>query len=156
LVKQTHKFFGSEKQYAGTRGIEILDDQFNPIQGTEKNIQADVICLAVGLTPLTDLLWQAGCQMKFVSELGGYVPLRSECLETSIEGVFIAGDAAGVEEACSAMVEGRLAGYGAAKSLGLGDRKVDIFIQEMLNELTALREGEVGAKIRRGLEKAAM
>lgn len=133
-----------------------LDDQFNPIQGTEKNIQADVICLAVGLTPLTDLLWQAGCRMKFVSELGGYVPLRSECLETSLEGVFIAGDAAGVEEACSAMVEGRLAGYGAAKSLGLGVRTVGILIQEMLNELDSLREGEVGAKIRKGLEKAAM
>jgi sarcosine oxidase subunit alpha len=133
-----------------------LDDQFNPIQGTEKNMPADVICLAVGLSPLTDLLWQAGCRMKFVPELSGHIPLRSQCLETSIKGVFIAGDAAGVEEASGAMVEGRLAGYGAAKSLGLGDGKVDSLIQEMLNELATLREGEVGAKIRKGLQKAAI
>ena len=25
LVKQTHRFFGSEKEYAGTRGINIID-----------------------------------------------------------------------------------------------------------------------------------
>jgi len=133
-----------------------LDDKWKPIPGTEKDIKADNICLAVGLSPSSELLWQAGCEMRFVPELGGYVPLRNKHLQTSIKEIYIAGDAAGVEEASSAMVEGQLAGCSAAKDLGLGEGKVDELIEDALNELNALREGPIGAKIRKGLEEVGL
>lgn len=144
------------KEYVEGAIIWELDNNWIPIPGTEKDIEADNICLAVGLSPSTELLWQAGCAMKFIPELSGHVPIRNRYLETSLEGVFVAGDAAGVEEASSAMVEGKLAGYSAAKSLGLGGDEIEELIKEALIELDELREGPVGDKIRRGLEKATL
>ena len=81
-------------------------------------IPCDTLCLAVGLAPLTELCWQAGCDMAFIRELSGHIPLTDENLETSVPGVYAAGDVSGIEEASSAMVEGRLAGCAAAESLG--------------------------------------
>jgi sarcosine oxidase subunit alpha len=120
------------------------------IPGTEKYIECDVMCLAVGLSPLTELLWQAGCEMKYVGALGGHVAIHDDNLETTAKGVFVAGDASGVEEASSAMVGGRLAGYSAAASLG----RCPDFQQkkaEALEQLSELRAGPTGEKIRKGL-----
>ena len=72
-----------------------VDERFQPIPGTEQDIEADVMCISVGLSPLAELLWQIGCKMAFVPELGGHVPLRNENMETSLEGIYIAGDVAG-------------------------------------------------------------
>ncbi len=43
------------------------------LEGEPIKIDCDVICMAVGLTPTAELLWQAGCDMQFVGELCGYV-----------------------------------------------------------------------------------
>lgn len=111
-----------EKAY-GTDALEgvvivQVDSQFQPVPGTEETIPCDTLCLAVGLAPLTELCWQAGCDMAFIRELSGHIPLTDENLETSVPGVYAAGDVSGIEEASSAMVEGRLAGCAAAESLG--------------------------------------
>ena len=120
--------------------------------GTEKHFDVDVMCLAVGLSPLTEMLWQAGCQMSFVPELGGHVPLRDENMETTVPGIYVAGDASGVEEASSAMIMGRLAGLAAAHSLAycadFQERKM-----QALKELEELRSGPAGSKVKRGLSR---
>jgi sarcosine oxidase subunit alpha len=128
-----------------------VNNQWQPIPGTEKVIEVDVMCISVGLSPLAELLWQAGCRMKYIPQLGGHVPLRSENLETSVPGVYVAGDVAGVEEASSAMIEGRLAGLHVAKSLGYDNGTFNIKQQEALIQLKNLRSGPVGEKIRHGL-----
>ncbi len=131
-----------------------LDEQWESIPNTEKGFDVDVICIAVGLSPLADLLWQIGCKMKYVPELGGHVPIRDENLETSISGIFIAGDVAGIEEASSAMVEGRLAGLCAANSLGYCKEDYKEQRRGLIDQLISLRSGPVGNKIRAGLSKA--
>ncbi len=128
-----------------------IDSSWRPVPGTEREIAADVICLAVGLSPLTDLLWQAGCRMCYVPELGGHVPWRNDDLQTNLPHIFIAGDVAGVEEASSAMVEGELAGLCAASSLGLSSPTLAAELADAREQLTALRAGPVGEKIRSGL-----
>lgn len=133
--------------------VQKLDENWQPIPGTEEKLEIDVICLAVGLTPLADLLWQAGCQMIFIPELGGYVPYRNNILETSCPGIYVAGDVAGVEEASAAMVEGQLAGYNAALSLGYGKAGAEILINQAIKELGGLRAGPTGEKIRQGLAR---
>ena len=130
-----------------------LDDKFQPIPGTDQDIEADVMCISVGLSPLAELLWQIGCKMVFVPELGGHVPLRNEYMETSLEGIYIAGDVAGIEEASSAMVEGRLAGLCAAKSLGYEAENYEDLKLDCLEQLNSLRSGPVGEKILKGLSK---
>ncbi|MDZ4122324.1 MAG: NAD(P)/FAD-dependent oxidoreductase, partial [Candidatus Cloacimonadaceae bacterium] len=102
LMQHTiHRAIGSKSLEA----VEIMqvDSSWKKIPGTEKIQECDVLCLAVGLMPMTELLWQMGCKMRYVPELGGSVPWRNSNLETTSTGVFVAGDVAGVEEASSAM-----------------------------------------------------
>ena len=98
--------------------ISQVGSDFSIIPNTEREIDADTICLAVGLTPLTELLWLIRCEMEYKSDLGGFIPVRNKNMETSISGIYVAGDAAGIEEASIAMEEGRIAGIAAAESLG--------------------------------------
>jgi len=142
----------------GTRVVEgaticALGSDFEPVPGTDRRFQVDTICLAVGLTPLADLLWQAGCRMAYIPELGGHVALRDDNYETSRPGVYVAGDLAGIEEASSAMIEGTLAGLAAARSLGYTRPDVDERLAAARAELAALRAGPKGEKVRRGIER---
>lgn len=148
----------SVKEAIGTDMVEAavitqLDESWQPIEGTEKTIECDAICLAVGLSPFADLFWQAGCEMKFIPELGGHVPSRDENMKTSIEGIYLAGDVGGIEEASAAMVEGYLAGLNAAVSLGYGLAEAESLRADLKDQLNDLRSGPVGDKIRSGLAK---
>lgn len=129
--------------------ITELDDRFEPV-GETKEIACDVICIAVGLTPTTDILGEAGCRMLYVPQLCGNVPQRDRTMRTSNPDFYTAGDATGIEEASAAMVEGRIAGLSAAASLGFPTEhgKLD----EYWSRLTALRAGEAGARICQGLD----
>jgi sarcosine oxidase subunit alpha len=133
-----------------------LDEKWQQVSGSEFDIETDVLCISVGLSPLTELLWQQGCEMKYVPELGGHVPVRNDNLETSIKGIYVAGDVAGVEEASSAMVEGRLAGLCAAKALGHISPDLEENKKDCLEQLNSLRSGHVGEKIRSGLSKVTV
>jgi sarcosine oxidase subunit alpha len=130
--------------------IQEVDDRCSGI-GNEKRIDCDIICMAVGLSPTVELCWQAGCKMKYVPHLCGYVPLRDRTMRTSHRDIWVAGDASGIEEASAAMVEGRIAGLAAAISLGLPCKveKMD----EYWARLGHLRAGEVGEKIRAGVSQ---
>ncbi len=136
--------------------IVELDENWNQVNGTEMDFDVDVLCISVGLSPLGELLWQAGCEMKYVGQLGGFVPVRTEMLETTVEGIFIAGDVCGVEEATSAMVEGYLAGLAAAESLGYEMENLEERRKDYLNQLESLRSGHMGDSIRLGLDKVTV
>ena len=132
-----------------------LDERWQQIPGTEIDVPCDTLCLAVGLTPLSELCWQAGCHMEFIRELSGHVPITDENLMTSVEGIYAAGDVSGIEEASSAMVEGRLAGYAVAASLGYDTERALAEVKAAQDELSVLRSGPMGGKIRAGLAKVA-
>jgi sarcosine oxidase subunit alpha len=114
----------------------------------------DVICIAVGLSPLADLLWQAEVKMKYIAALGGYVALRDADMMTSAKGLYIAGDVAGIEEASSAMVEGEIAGIAAAQRLGFSTEESELLKKDCLQQLRQLRAGPGSEKIRTGMALA--
>jgi sarcosine oxidase subunit alpha len=91
--------------------------------------------------------------MAYIHELSGHVPVIDKYLQTTNPKIYAAGDVGGIEEASSAMVEGRLAGYSAALSLGYGEDTAPQLLADALAELAELRAGPMGARIRRGLEK---
>ncbi|SCG83380.1 sarcosine oxidase, subunit alpha [Proteiniborus sp. DW1] len=130
-----------------------LDSEWNSIKGTEIEFDVDVMCVSVGLTPLTELIMQAGCEMKYVPELGGLVPIRDENYQTTKKNIYVAGDVSGVEEASSAMVEGYLAGLCAAKSIGFEHKDFTELRKDYISQLNSLRSGIVGEKIRNGISK---
>ena len=134
-----------------------VDAAFKELPGTEAEFDVDAVCLAVGLSPLTDLLRETGCRMIDVSELGGLVAWRDTMMRTSVPGILVAGDAAGIEEASSAMVEGTIAGTIAAAAV-LGSGKVpdlDERVGVLRRELDQLRSGCFSCKVLNGEEVLA-
>jgi len=138
------------KEALGTEAVEgvvihSLDEKWQPIPGTERTLDVDTICLAVGLSPLTELAWMAGCEFTFIPPLGGHVPIHDENMETTLPGIYVAGDITGVEEASSAMEEGRLAGVASAESLGYYDKDTAKRLKdEIWQRLNSLRTGPFG------------
>ncbi|MEW6070857.1 MAG: FAD-dependent oxidoreductase, partial [Candidatus Thermoplasmatota archaeon] len=145
------------KEVSGNGNVECativkLDSQWNPIAGTEREISVDLVCIAVGLTPSSELLFQGGCKNVYIPELGGWIAWHDRNLETSVKGIYVAGDVSGIEEASTAMIEGKIAGLHA----GMKIAKTDKFkgeLQKAMKELENLRQGPFGEKPRKGKEK---
>lgn len=122
--------------------IAEVDDKFQFIEGTEKHFDVDTICIAVGLSPMSQLLKMAGCKMEDNPKHGGQVPIINEYGETSIPGIFVAGDVSGIEEASSAMIGGRIAGISAARFLGyMDDGEFAKEYDAHMKALNGLRQG---------------
>ncbi|QHQ60945.1 FAD-dependent oxidoreductase [Anaerocolumna sedimenticola] len=123
-------------------GVTIgeIDNSWRTIPGSEKHFEVDTICLAVGLSPMSQLLGMSGCKMKETP--GGFVPECDETGATSIPGIYAAGDVSGIEEASSAMIEGRIAGISAAEYLGfITKEELQNNLTELEKALKSLREG---------------
>jgi len=117
------------------------------VKGTELVTDVDVITIAVGLRPLSELAMMAGVRHDFIPELGGWMPVHDENMETSVEGIYVAGDIAGVEEANTAMDEGRMAGTAIAKALCYLDaNKAAAAETAIADRLSALRQGPFGER----------
>lgn len=131
--------------------IAEVDAKWQPIPGTEQRMECDTICLSAGLKPSTELLEQAKLDLVFSAELGGWVAKRNWAMRTSNSDVFAAGDASGIEEASTAMMEGKIAGLQAAYDLGYGNIPAQEQ-KETRHNLDELRAGPFGAKICAGLK----
>ncbi|WP_297438577.1 FAD-dependent oxidoreductase [Thermococcus sp.] len=134
--------------------VARLDENWRPVPGTERTFEVDVIALAVGLRPSIELLHQAGCQVRYVRELGGHVTVRDERMETTIRGIFVAGDSAGIEEATTAMLEGKIAGIAAALTAGVAAPEWLNEIEKAQRDLYEFRSGPFGRHVLEGIKKA--
>jgi len=148
----------SIKEVCGKKNVEgavviRLDENWRPIKDSEEYIKCDTICLAVGLTPSTRLLSQIGVDLQFIPEAGGYVALHDDSMQTSVKGAYVAGDSSGIEEASTAMIEGKIAGLAAA--IQLGRSKQRRLLEQYREELCQLRAGPFGEKPRIAKEKIA-
>jgi len=153
LIQHTIKEVWGHERVEGATIVQV-DERFKPIPGTEREITCDLVLLAVGLTPDYTLLVQAGAKMAWIPELGGLVALRNKYLETTVPGVFIAGDITGIEEATTAMIEGRIAGLSAViKVLGPIDEAVKER-EKLIEFLEEYRKAPVLSRTRMGMKKA--
>lgn len=148
----------SIKAAIGVEAVEAidivkLDENWNMIEGTEERINTDAVCISVGLSPLSNILSMAGCDMKYVPYLGGLVPLIDHHHETTRKNIFVAGDVCGVEEASSAIVEGYYTGLLVSERLGQRHPLHDELYEDYKAQLENLRSGPFGEKTRRGLQE---
>lgn len=133
------------KEYVEGAIIVQLDHAWRPIPRTERKLEVDTICLAVGLSPTTELTRLAGCKAIYLPEIGGYVPIHNQNMETTVPGIFVAGDVAGIEEASTAIEEGKLAGIAISEQLGfLSEDEALSLKEESWRKLDALRMGPFG------------
>jgi len=133
-------------EYVEGAVIAGVDGSGKIIEDSRREVECDLICLAVGLQPFNELCWATkGIDLEYVEELGGFIPAHSADMETTMKNIFVAGDIAGVEEANTAMEEGRLAGIVVAQRLGKIEEKEAINQKnEIQGRLKDLRLGSFG------------
>src|SRR4051794_22822823 len=76
--------------------------------GPERTFEVDAVCTAYGFLPAVDLARALGCG------LDGDAVAHDQDMATTVPGVFVAGEAAGIGGADLAQVEGELGGWMAA------------------------------------------
>ena len=85
-------------------------DQRGKIQAnTERVHQTNGLAISHGFTPNIELPLQAGCSVAFDHKRGGWYVQVNDAGETSIPGIYAAGETTGIGGAEKAMVEGELA-----------------------------------------------
>jgi sarcosine oxidase subunit alpha len=133
--------------------VAKLDENWNFVEGSEEDVKCDTVCLAVGLTPSARLLFQAGVKRDYIPEAGGYVAIHNMEMETSVKGIYVAGDSSGIEEASTAMLEGKIAGLSASISLTGRDSSTTAKMEEYIKTLEEMRRGPFGSKAREAKRK---
>ncbi|MFH1836118.1 MAG: FAD-dependent oxidoreductase, partial [Methanobacteriota archaeon] len=92
--------------------LSRVDERFNPIAGSEREVGCDTLLLSVGLIPENELSRKAGVAL---DELTGG-PVVNELFETSVSGVFACGNVLHVHDvADQASLEAYEAGRNAAR-----------------------------------------
>jgi NADPH-dependent 2,4-dienoyl-CoA reductase/sulfur reductase-like enzyme len=103
--------------------VARLDAQGMPVPGSEQRLAVDTVVCGFHLAPDTGIARMIGCELAYRPKQGGWVPVRDEVMQTSLPGVYAAGDGAGIGGAENARLEGILAGTAAAVRLGCLDEK---------------------------------
>jgi thioredoxin reductase len=100
--------------------VARLDRRGRPVSGSERRLEVDVVCTGYGLVPSCELARLLGCAMREDAARGGWAAAHDDGMQTTVPGVFVAGEVAGIGGADVAAAEGRLAGLSAAALLGHG------------------------------------
>lgn len=133
------------KEHVESATMIEVDSNWQQVSGTEKTIEVDTICMAVGLSPMYQLAKSAGCEIEDSRAKGGIVPKSNEFGETSVPGIYVAGDVSGIEEASSAMIEGKIAGLRASfVEKYIDAEQFNQRFAEYSHSLSQLREGMFG------------
>jgi hypothetical protein len=80
--------------------------------------EADWLLVHQGVIPNTQVSVSLRCRHVWDERQRCWRPERSERLETSVEGAFVAGDGGGIIGAAGAFIEGEIAGIEVARQLG--------------------------------------
>lgn len=95
-----------------------VTDDHAPAQGAERVIECDAVCFGFGLQPATEITRLLGADHAFMLAEGGWAPITSPSGGTSIPGLYVCGDGAGVLGAAAAPVRGQIAAIAIARDLG--------------------------------------
>ena len=87
--------------------------------GAAAEVAAETVLVHEGVVPNIHAALSLGCAMAWNDDQDCYVPVLDGWGETSQDGVFIAGDGAGIAGATAACLRGALAALGIATKLGM-------------------------------------
>jgi D-hydroxyproline dehydrogenase subunit alpha len=91
-----------------------LDAAGHVVAGSEREIACDALAINYGFAANSELAAMAGARMRYQELIGGWLPEADRFGRSSVEGIFVAGDMAGLRGAMVAETEGRLVGAAAA------------------------------------------
>jgi len=90
---------------------------WTPLLG-DRTFDVDTIVVGYGFVASLELARLAGCGERWDDARGGWVATRTREMESTVPGIFIAGDGAGVAGSATALEEGHLAGLAVAARFG--------------------------------------
>lgn len=105
-----------DAQVTGAR-VAPVDASGAPI-GPARLITCDSVALGNGLVPATEIPRVLGAAITYDADRGGWITQADDFGVTSIAGLYVAGDGAGIAGAAAALERGRLAGLAAARDAG--------------------------------------
>lgn len=118
-----------------------LDTAGQPIAGTDLHLPCDTIVLTQGFFPANELIFHATYKGAYILETSGtltQIPYREDDMHVA-EGLYVAGNAAGIGGLEKALLEGEIAGLSAALSLGVGGTAAENRRAQAQQELTTIR-----------------
>jgi hydrogen cyanide synthase HcnB len=92
--------------------VAPFDRNWNPVLNKAKVIKTDCLGVEYGFVSRSELTQLIGCNHDFSKTSGGVIPIVDEWQRTSKNGVYVAGDSAGVFGADSAQEQGLIAALG--------------------------------------------
>ena len=105
---------------AGIEGEQAVRAiRWQSADGTEQTLACDAVGLGYGLRPETQLADLAGCRFAFDTLNRCWLPERDAAGRSSIKGVYLAGDGAGIAGADAAELAGRRAALAVLEDLGV-------------------------------------
>lgn len=145
-------------------GVKVaeVDKGGNPIKETERSISCDCLLLSVGLIPENELSQEAGIALD--AQIGG--PIVDEYLQTSVDGVFAAGNVVQVWDLVdNVTLDGEKTGRNAAKYVAGELRKQPKEIRVVPGEnirtvtphkIVGTESAEIALRVQRPIEKAEL
>ncbi|QDI92896.1 FAD-dependent oxidoreductase [Salicibibacter halophilus] len=136
--------------------VDQMDGEGNIQPNRQQKIEVDCVCISGGLYPVTELTAAIGCESAYIEELGGHVPLYGEDLQTTQDGIYVAGNITGIEGAKIAMAQGQLVGFFVSRRAGFIkdlDEKEMIKYMEKITDARETSPIKFMRNIDRGREK---
>jgi len=100
--------------------IAQVDENINPIKGTEKHIQCDTLLLSLGLIPENEISKNVGIELDLIT----CGPIVDQHLETTLDGVFACGNCLQVYDTVDMLsIDAKRAGKHAAENTSIRKRK---------------------------------
>jgi len=120
------------------KGKEQLESISFTHQGRQQTIETDMLLVHFGVIPHSHLSRAAGCEHNWDSSQQCWRPQRNDWGQSSIDGILIAGDGAGIGGARTAEHDGRLAALQVVHLLG----RIDLHERDQLarNDRKWMRE----------------
>jgi NADPH-dependent 2,4-dienoyl-CoA reductase/sulfur reductase-like enzyme len=99
--------------------VARVDGDWRPIQGSERLLPTDAVCLGFGFVPHLDLAQLAKCSVDYDAATAGFAVATDDFMRTSVPHVYAAGESVGIAGIRVARLRGRIAGLTAAYDAGL-------------------------------------
>jgi len=140
-------------------GVELVDVSAHgqPKPSSHRRIAVDAVAIANGLAPLNELAAPLAQTFVRAEHLGGVVPVYDEFMRTEVEGLYIAGNAAGIEGAKMAIEQGHLVAQTILFDEG-SDRVSEADLRERVEAIRRKRrsmEFQFDPQVERGLSRVA-
>ena len=104
----------------GVQAVVIgkVDEQGRPVPGSEREFELDTVCVGYGFIPSIAMTLHLGCAHRYDLDLQAFIPEHDKNMQTSVPGIYIAGDVTGAGGKPLAELQGKEAAISVLEKLG--------------------------------------